>query len=98
MDLSTFINNSNFGSLLSTDAFITRIYLSSNPEHKRNSNDGKSYKESLLQIFDKNLHLIKNFNVETALGFSGNFSDSKNLYFQIEAMNENEIRFLKLSF
>lgn len=96
MSLSTFSDNSNFGSILSTNDFIIRVYLSSTPEHKINSNNNQSLKETALQIFDKDLQLLKTVNINNAFGFAGNFSDGNTLYFQIEALNENEIRFLKL--
>lgn len=96
MSLNTFTDNSNFGSLLSTNDFIIRIYLSSTLEHKINSNNNQNPKETALQIFDKDLQLLKTVNINNALGFASNFSDGNTLYFQIEALNENEIRFLKL--
>lgn len=95
MSLNTFTDNSNFGPILSTNDFIIRVYLSSTPEHKINSNN-QNPKETALQIFDKDLQLLKTVNINKALGFAGNFSDGNTLYFQIEALNENEIRFLKL--
>ena len=97
MNLDSFTLNSNFGSLICNKDYLVRAYLSSTPEHKLNpDNKNQSPKESALQIFDKKLNLLKNFKIDSNLAFSGNFSDGEYFYFQIDPLNENEIRFLKI--
>jgi hypothetical protein len=97
LNMDTFTFNSNFGSIMCNKDYVIRVYLSSTPEHKVNPSDkSQSPKESAIQIFDKDLNLLKNFKVNSNLGFAGNFSDDEYFYFQIDPLNENEIRFLKV--
>lgn len=96
LDFKTFTNNSNFGTIKVLDDFIIRIYMSGTPDSKIGLNDNKLYKKTALQIFDKNLNTIKNITIENEITFYGIFSDNDHLYIQIEALKENEVRFIKI--
>lgn len=96
-NLKSFLDNGNFGPIISTDNFIVRLYLSGTPDSKMNLNNNENHKESILQIFDRNYNFIKNEPIDEKLTFQGIFSKNDTLYFQLGALEEDEIRFLKVT-
>ncbi len=97
INMKSFMNNSNFGSIISTKNHLIRVYLSPNLEHKKDNVGNENLKESALQIFDKNLTSLENKKIENDLGLSGSFSDDESFFFPIALESENEINFLKIS-
>lgn len=94
--LSDYLFNSNFGPIYSNDKFVVRIYQSATPESKR-SIAHTNQKEAMVQVFDRNLNLLKNISLDFNITFSGIFIDNSAVYVQVPPDNEEFISFLKIT-
>lgn len=93
---NSFVFNSNFGVILSNEKYVARLYHSASLPIKE-SNPGKMEKESYVQIFDKDINLIKNIKLDISAAFSGSFMNSDAIFVQMSPDNEDELSFLKIS-
>ncbi len=96
LNSSSFLFNSNFGPIYASNDFVFRFYQSAVPERKRKAATQKN-KESVLQVFNRDMDLVKNYRLNANVSFSGLFINNNTVYININSKKGKDIRFLKLS-